>query len=250
MIAFLSAADTDAGGAPVEVVQSRYAIIFVAGDVAHAFDLGLECLSIMPRHRSVLGTCDVLFDLAFLIMVLRHFALACAANTEIGFYLLVAKIGMAPGAFLLRSDTERKAMRGADPRTSLGAFAYMHKTRTAIYDRVIKRARNILKIGHSVLINPAFPDPDDRKIATPIKTNTGAVLHRFWLEAPPDILIDRVTALDGDASDADADDVRGQGANAAPSHHWKIISAEGSIADIVARINPVLRETGAVPIAD
>jgi hypothetical protein len=132
VIAFLSAADTDAGGAPAEVVQSRCVIIFLSGDVAHACDLGLECLRIMSRHRSILGTCDVLCDLAFLIMVLRHLALSCAANTEIGFYLLAAKIGVAPGAFLLRSDTESKAMRGADPRTSLGVFAYTHKTRTAI----------------------------------------------------------------------------------------------------------------------
>ena len=78
-----------------------------------------------------------------------------------------------------------------------------------------------------MLISPAFPDPYDREKATPIKTNTGAVLHRFWLEAPPDILIHRVTALHGDASDADADEVRAQGANAVPPHDWKIISAEG-----------------------
>ena len=273
----------------------------------------------------ILGTCDVLYDLAFLIMDLRHRALDRAANIVFGSYLLAAmgnedsglaalplfiavraairamvlaqtalatgspidedatlylagalavlsppepalvligglsgsgkttvaqelapKIGAAPGAVLLRSDTERKAMRGTDPRTRLGASAYTPKARSAIYDRIIQRAQNILKTGHSVLIDATFLHPDDRERATNITADTGIALHRFWLEASPDILIDRVTARRGDASDADADVVRAQIANTTPPHDWTIISAAGSIADTVAGIDPLLRQAGAV----
>ena len=150
----------------------------------------------------------------------------------------------------MRSDTERKAMHGADPRTRLGAPAYTPTARTAIYDRIIHRARNILKTGHSVLIDATFLDPDDRERATNITAGTGIALHRFWLEAPPDILIDRVTARRGDASDADADVVRAQVANTAPPHDWTIIAAAGSVADTARRIGLVSREAGAIPVAD
>ena len=273
----------------------------------------------------VLGTCDVLYDLAFLIMDLRHRALGRAANIVLGSYLLAAMgqeddglatlplfmairaairamvlaqtaratgspisdeavlylndalavlsppepsivligglsgsgkttvaqelaplIGAAPGAVLLRSDTERKALRGADPRTHLAASAYTPQARAAIYDRIIQRARNILKTGHSVLIDATFLDPDDREKATNVAADTGLAFHRIWLDAPPGILVDRVTARRGDASDADADVVRAQYASAVLPNDWQIISALGSIADTVARIEPLLRETGAV----
>lgn len=273
----------------------------------------------------VLGTCDVLYDLAFLIMDLRYRDLARAANIVLGSYLLSAmgheddglatlplfiavraairamvlaqtaratgspmseettlylnealavlsppqpaliligglsgtgkttvaqelapKIGAAPGAVLLRSDTERKAMQGADPRTRLATVEYTPKSRAAVYDRINQRTRDILKTGHSVLIDATFLAPEDRKKATEIAANTGIAFHRFWLDAPLNILIDRVTARRGDASDADVDVVRAQHAGAVVPNDWQIISALGSIEGTVARIEPFLRETGAM----
>lgn len=159
---------------------------------------------------------------------------------------LAPKIGAVPGAVLLRSDTERKAMQGVDTQTPLAAFAYTPRARAIIYDRIIQRAKTILATGHSVFIDATFLDPDDRQTATNITADTGIVVHRFWLEAPLDTLIDRVKARRGDASDADADLVRAQFSSATPPHDWTSISATGSIADTVARIEPELRATGAL----
>jgi len=277
----------------------------------------------------VLGTCDVLYDLAFLIMDLRHRGLGRAANLVLGSYLsaamrhednglavlplfiavraairamvlaqtaratgsplnddaalylaeavavlsppgpalvligglsgsgkttvaqeLAPQIGAAPGAVLLRSDTERKTLQGADPRTRLAASAYTPEARAAIYDRIIQRTRDILKTGHSALIDATFLDPTDRDKASAVATSIGIALHRFWLDAPLDILIDRVTARSGDASDADADVVRTQYASAVLPKDWQVISASGSIADTVARIEAVLRKTGTVSNED
>jgi len=277
----------------------------------------------------VLGTCDVLYDLAFLIMDLRHRALGRAANIVMGSYLLAAmghqddglaalpifiairaairamvlaqtaratgspvsdeaalylteaidvlsppdpvliligglsgsgkttvaqalapQIGAAPGAVLLRSDTERKALRHADPQAHLEASAYTPDARAAIYDRIIQRARNILNTGHSVLIDATFLAPTDREKATAVATSAGVALHRVWLDAPLDILIDRVTARSGDASDADAGVVRAQYASAAQPKDWQVISAAGSVADTVAGVKAALRKTGAVSSID
>ena len=266
-----------------------------------------------------LATCDVLYDLAFLIMDLLHRGLGRAANIVLGSYLLAGlgqdddglatlplfiavraairamvlaqtaratgtamdddallylteairvllpraptlvligglsgsgkttvaqdltpHIGAAPGAVLLRSDTERKALRGADPATHLAASAYTPKARAAIYDRILKRAGGILKTGHSVLIDATFLNSTDRERAASLATEAGIALHRLWLDAPLDVLIDRVTARQGDASDADADVVRAQYASAVLPDGWQVISATGSIADTVARARNAL----------
>ncbi|WP_372989482.1 AAA family ATPase, partial [Sulfitobacter sp.] len=153
---------------------------------------------------------------------------------------LTPHIGAAPGAVLLRSDTERKALRGADPATHLAASAYTPKARAAIYDRILKRAGGILKTGHSVLIDATFLNPTDRERAASLAAEAGTALHRLWLDAPLDVLIDRVTARQGDASDADADVVRAQYASALLPDGWQVISATGSIADTVARARNAL----------
>jgi predicted kinase len=268
----------------------------------------------------VLGTCDVLYDLAFLLMDLRHRTLGRAANIVLTSYLLAAtgtedgglatlplfmairaairamvlaqtaratgspmnndaflylpdalavlsppepvlvligglsgsgkttvaqelapEIGAAPGAVMLRSDTERKASRGSDLQTHFAAPAYTLQARTAIYDRIIQRARDILKTGHSVLIDATFLAPDDREKATAVATSTGVTLHRFWLDAPLDMMVDRVTARRGDASDADADVVRAQYSGAARPDDWHCISAAGTVFETVAQIQAVLQ---------
>lgn len=221
----------------------------------------------------VLGTCDVLYDLAFLIMDLRHRALGRAANIVLNAYLLAGvgheddglatlplfmairaairamvlaqtarttgspmseeaelyladavavlsppkpalvlvgglsgsgkttvaqelapQIGASPGAVLLRSDTERKALIGADPQTPLAESAYTLEARAAIYHRMLGRAGAILRTGQSVLIDATFLDPADRSKAAAVATNAEVALHQLWLDAPLDVLIDRVTA--------------------------------------------------------
>ena len=276
----------------------------------------------------VLGTCDVLYDLAFLIMDLRHRGLGRAANLVLGAYLLAAmgreddglatlplfiavraairamvlaqtaratgspigadaalylkealavlappdpvfvligglsgsgkttvaqelapEIGAVPGAVLLRSDTERKALRRVDPATHLAAPAYTAKARAAIYDRICQRACVILKTGHSVLIDATFLDDAYRKKAAEVAATSGVAMHRLWLDAPLDILIDRVTARHGDASDADADVVRAQYDGGTRPKDWTIISAAGSIAETVALAKVALQtpQDGADP---
>jgi aminoglycoside phosphotransferase family enzyme/predicted kinase len=269
----------------------------------------------------VLGTCDVLYDLAFLIMDLRHRALGRAANIVLNAYLLAGvgheddglatlplfmairaairamvlaqtaratgspmseeaelyladavavlsppkpalvlvgglsgsgkttvaqelapQIGASPGAVLLRSDTERKALIGADPQTPLAESAYTPEARAAIYHRMLGRAGGILRTGQSVLIDATFLDPADRSKAAAVATNAEVALHQLWLDAPLDVLIDRVTARRGDASDADANVVRAQYASAAMPKDWQVIAATGSIADTVARAKAVLQK--------
>jgi hypothetical protein len=263
----------------------------------------------------VLGTCDVLYDLAFLIMDLRHRALPRAANMGLNSYLLAAggdeddglaalplflavraairamvlvqtaqatsrkvaaeaqqyldealaalappparlvaigglsgtgkttvaqslapEVGAAPGAIHLRSDLERKAMRGAATQDRLPADSYTQSQRDRVYDRMFARARTLLNTGHSVLLDATFLDQATRSRAETLAHDLGLPFTGLWLTAPLPVLIARVTARTGDASDADAGVVRTQvlqGAGIAVD--WPRIGAAGPLADTIRK---------------
>lgn len=260
----------------------------------------------------ILGTCDVLYDLAFLIMDMRHRGLDRAANMVLNAYLLGALghedeglaalplflgvraairamvlvqsaaatgakpdpeavqfmteaitylmpkpvdlvlmgglsgsgkttvsralaplIGAAPGAVHLRSDLERKAMQGLPVGTPIPTETYTPNARDSVYNRVFERARVILATGQSVLLDATFLNPDHRQNADAVAQISGATLHRLWLDAPLPVLIDRVRARTGDASDADEAVVLLQSGAATKPDDWQVVSAAGNLADTV-----------------
>lgn len=261
----------------------------------------------------VLGTCDVLYDLAYLIMDLRHRGLGRAANMALNAYLLAASgrqdeglvvlplflsvraairamvlvqtanvtgadqvtepvrilneavaflspppasltlvgglsgsgkstlshalaplIGTAPGAVHVRSDLERKVMRGVSDKTPLADANYEPAARAAVYDRLFARAGAILGAGHSVLLDATFLNPEDRRKAIDLGRKAKAKLQTLWLDAPLPVLIDRVRSRADDASDADETVVRRQSAADTAPDDWQRISAAGSLKETIA----------------
>lgn len=276
----------------------------------------------------VLGTCDVLYDLAFLIMDLRHRELDRAANMVLNAYLLAASgqeddglaalplflgvraairamvlvqaaaatgakpdpeavqfmteaiayltpkpvtlvlvgglsgsgkttvsralapmIGAAPGAVHLRSDLERKAMHSLPERTTAPTETYTRNARDSVYNRVFERARAILATGHSVLLDATFLNPDHRKNADAIAQISGAALYRLWLDAPLSVLIDRVQARTGDASDADESVVLLQSGAATKPDNWQVVSAAGNLHDTISLAKNALNLGSSNPMA-
>lgn len=260
----------------------------------------------------VLGTCDVLYDLAFLIMDLRHRDLPRAANRVLDTYLLAAGgfedgglaafplflavraairamvmvqtatatsdqppaeagryldealaalspaparlvavgglsgtgkttvahalaplIGAAPGAVHLRSDLERKAMRGIARQTHLPADSYAQPERERVYDRMFHRAESILKAGHSVLLDATFLDQAIRSRAETLADQVRVPFTGLWLTAPLPVLISRVTARSGDASDADAGVVRQQVVQDCGTINWTRVNAAQALSDTI-----------------
>lgn len=260
----------------------------------------------------VLGTCDVLYDLAFLIMDLRHRDLGRAANMVLNSYLLSASgledeglaalplflavraairamvlvqtatatgttvnpeavqflndalislqtpdprlvlvgglsgtgktavsralaplIGGPSGAVHLRTDLERKMIHTSEVNLGVPSDEYSVASREAVYDRMFSRAGAILSAGHSVLLDATFLDANLRTSAQNLAKAADVACHTLWLEAPLSILIDRVKARQGDASDADEHVVRKQLKSGGPPSDWQRISAEGSLQDTV-----------------
>ncbi len=138
---------------------------------------------------------------------------------------VAAGIGACPGAVHLRTDTERKS--------AAGHVDYAPSARGAVYDRILARAATLLDAGRSVVLDGTFLDETHRVAAGDLAARAGVTFHGLWLTAPERVLLERVYARQGDASDADVQVAHAQfalaGANV-PQRHWTTIDA-GSTAD-------------------
>ena len=68
----------------------------------------------------------------------------------------------APGAVLLRSDVERKAMFGKEEHERLPADAYTPAVTARVYDAIADKARRALAAGHSAIVDAVFAKPEER----------------------------------------------------------------------------------------
>ncbi len=269
----------------------------------------------------VLGTCDVLYDLAFLVMDLLHRDLTQAATLTLGAWLfdadgaqddglaalpfflgiraairamvdvqtgraahheaeadadariylsqaldylapppprlvavggasgtgkttlarrLAPGLGAAPGAVHLRSDLERKRLAGVDPLTRLPSSAYTPQATAAVYDRLLKRGETLLKAGQSVILDATYMTGADRAAAKALADRLGVPFTGLWLDAPQETLEARVSARQGDASDADARVVARQLSNDPGPIDWTRLQAGGAMDRLAQTARAVL----------
>jgi len=150
------------------------------------------------------------------------------------------RLGRAPGARWLRSDVLRKRMAGLHPEEPLPAAAYSPESHRPVYERTMSEAGMALAAGQCVVIDAAFLDPEERKAVHDVARDTGCAFIGIWLEAPGEVLRERVSARTGDASDADARIVDLQlGRDTGDLEGWQRIDAGGSPEDVVERLAPL-----------
>ncbi|MGP3697559.1 bifunctional aminoglycoside phosphotransferase/ATP-binding protein [Rhodobacter sp. NSM] len=268
-----------------------------------------------------LGTCDILYDLAFLLMDLDHRGLTRAAGIALGAWLLAAAgtedsglaalplflavraairamvlvqtdtargapghsdtearhlldeacralspppprliavggvsgsgktllaaslapgVGLPPGAVHLRSDLERKALAGVAADRHLPGAAYADEARRRVYRRMLDRAGALLRAGWPVILDATFLDPADREAAQDLARACGLRLEGIWLETSPEVLVERVTSRQGDASDADEAVVRAQLGRHPGAGDWILLDATGPADEVVEAVRRAL----------
>ncbi len=160
---------------------------------------------------------------------------------------LAPRLGPAPGAVHLRSDLERKAMFGADPLTPLPEYAYSEAASRQVYARLCERAGRALSAGHSVVVDAVYSDAEERRALADVAQRCGVPLTGLWLRAGEETLVARVTARQGDASDADAGVVRRQLAREPEARDWVQIDASGEACTVLARASRALGLGGGGP---
>lgn len=147
---------------------------------------------------------------------------------------LAPALGAYPGAVVLRSDLERKALLGVAETDRLPPSGYAAEVTGRVYDRLHERARAALAAGHSVILDAVHAKPEEREAAAAIARDLGVSFDGIWLTTPPDVMLARVTARVADASDANADVVKQQLRYPVGAITWQQIEAGGDRAVVLA----------------
>lgn len=156
---------------------------------------------------------------------------------------LADRVGPPPGARILSSDRLRKRRFGVAAQTRLPPEAYRPAVSEAVYAEQARRAGAILQGGHGVVAEAVFDRAPDRARIAEAAAAAGAAFRGLWLEARPETLIARVQARRGDPSDATAEIVRAQLAQADGVSDWDHLSAEADAGTVCSRAREIVDAT-------
>lgn len=153
---------------------------------------------------------------------------------------LAASIGRAPGAVHLRSDIERKRIHGVGEFERLPREAYTPESAARVYERLRCLASLALEAGQSVIVDAVHLRPEERRDVEGTAARHKARFTGLWLEAPVDVLMERVARRERDASDATAEIVSLQADHLAGETDWIRLNASGELEDVIARANAAI----------
>ncbi len=153
---------------------------------------------------------------------------------------LAPQLTPMPGAVIVRSDIERKALLGVAESEKLPAEAYGEEITAHVYATLAEKAGRILAAGHSVIVDAVFADPRERAGLEAMARSADIPLHGLFLTAPLDARIARVDARARDASDADANVARAQEGYDLGRLQWTAIDASGTPAETLSRAGAAL----------
>jgi uncharacterized protein len=143
-------------------------------------------------------------------------------------------IGAFPGAVHVRSDVERKRLFDAGPLQRLSADAYTPEVTREVYATCRKRALMALNGGQSVIVDAVHAKAEERAALEDLAAELGVPFIGLWLEAPAELLRERVAARVGDASDATREVVDIQLGYDIGPQSFQTIDASGAIDAVAA----------------
>lgn len=190
-------------------------------------------------------------------------------------YALAPQIGPMPGAVIVRSDVERKALFGIAETEKLPPSAYTQSENERVYGVLADTARHILAAGHSAIVDAVFARQSERDalaaVASPVQASPAQVhpaqagpaqagpaqvgpaqvhpaqagparvrLQGFFLTADLAIRLDRVGARTADASDAGRDIAQAQEHYDLGALDWRPIDASGTVEETAQRVRAAL----------
>jgi aminoglycoside phosphotransferase family enzyme/predicted kinase len=160
--------------------------------------------------------------------------------------LLAPQIGPPPGARVLSSDRLRKGHFGVAAETRLPEAAYASEVSQKIYHELMTRAALLLQGGWSVVADAVFDRPADRA-AIASAAPDGVRFSGLWLQAPAELLAERVSARRDDPSDATVAVVEAQSRRLEGEIGWPAIPAGGDVEEVLTAARSRLGLTPASP---
>jgi uncharacterized protein len=150
------------------------------------------------------------------------------------------ELAPAPGAIVLRSDVERKALEGRREGERLPKEAYTAENSARVYATLVDKAARVVAAGHSAIVDAVFAQPRERDALREAARIRGVAFHGLFLVADMPTRMARVGARRGDASDADSAIVRAQEQHALGRNDWEPIDASGAPQCTLARARKVV----------
>jgi aminoglycoside phosphotransferase family enzyme/predicted kinase len=138
---------------------------------------------------------------------------------------LAPHLGRPPGAVHLRSDIVRKRMLRVPEAQRLDAKGYAKEVSEKVYSELRRQAAMVLRAGYAVVFDAVHEKEADRRAAEELAAALRVPFRGYWLEAPLEVLFERVSRRVGDASDADRGVVRAQWARGAGPISWAALDA-------------------------
>ncbi len=158
-------------------------------------------------------------------------------------YALAPEIGRAPGARVLRTDIERKKRLGLSETQKAPPEAYTRAATEAVYGALDTALQTTLASGHSALFDAVFADEKERARIEQLAKAVEARFCGLWLDAPAETLMERVSARQGDASDATTEVVDLQLSYDLGDMTWSVIDAGGEPTVTLKNAKEVIGET-------
>ncbi|HUZ31462.1 MAG TPA: AAA family ATPase [Xanthobacteraceae bacterium] len=146
-----------------------------------------------------------------------------------------------PGALILRSDIERKSMFHVAQTDRLTPDHYRPSASEQVYRALNQKAGQVVRAGHSVIVDAVFVEPQQRTAIEMMAANAGIVFCGLFLVADLHTRLRRVGGRGPDASDADATTVRTQEKASTGSIAWTIIDASRSPEETVVTARIALK---------
>ncbi len=148
---------------------------------------------------------------------------------------LAPEFAPLPGAIVIRSDVLRKRRTNTALDARLPSSEYEDEARLEVYRAMADRARDVLQAGFACVLDATFLPTDAAILIQGMSRTLGVPVHKVWLEAPDEVLRARISARQGDASDADLAVLEHQLCQPAPAG-WLRVDVSGSPAEALASL--------------
>jgi aminoglycoside phosphotransferase family enzyme/predicted kinase len=155
---------------------------------------------------------------------------------------LAPSFGSVPGAVVLRSDETRKRLCGVPLLQRLGPDGYLPQVSERVYASLAAGATQVLRSGHSVIVDAVFGRAADRHAIEQVATAASLPFIGLWLDAPEPVLLERTAQRRNDPSDADGLVVRMQRSQDTGELSWHRINAAVTPVSVMSASIDALRE--------
>lgn len=153
---------------------------------------------------------------------------------------LATRIAPGAGAVVVSSDVLRKRLYGVPPETALPPAAYAPDISARTYTRLFEDVDAALHAGQTVIADATFMRPEDRAVLSDMAHGYNLPFTGLWLDAPDEMLKQRVAARMHDPSDADIRVIDTQRSQSVGTIDWlRVDSTNTDTVDIaLAAIQP------------